>query len=107
IDGWGIAPPWGGNAISLAKTSFLNTAAQNFPHAVLQAAGEAVGLAPGNRGNSEVGHFTIGAGQAAQESLPTISQAINDQSFFNNPALVAAFDRAVKNNRAVHILGLV
>jgi len=106
IDGWGVAPPWGGNAISLAKTPFLNAAKQNYPYAKLEASGEAVGLPAGERGNSEVGHLTIGSGQIANESLPAITTAIKDKSFFANPALVEAFDRATKTGKAVHILGL-
>ena len=65
IDGWGVAPPWGGNAISLAKTPFLNSVKQIFPYSTLEASGEAVGLPKGERGNSEVGHLTIGSGQVA------------------------------------------
>lgn len=106
IDGWGIAPPWGGNAISLAKTPFLNWAHQTFPYSTLEAAGEAVGLPKGERGNSEVGHLTIGSGQVANESFPVISAAIEDQSFFSNSVLSAAFDRATKTARAVHLIGL-
>lgn len=107
IDGWGSSPPWGGNAISLAKTPFLNWARQNFPHSTLQASGEAVGLPPGERGNSEVGHLTIGAGQIVNESLPAITTAINDKTFFSNEILIAAMDRVKGTDKAVHLLGLV
>ncbi|MEK7535204.1 MAG: 2,3-bisphosphoglycerate-independent phosphoglycerate mutase [Patescibacteria group bacterium] len=107
IDGWGVAPPWGGNAISLAKTPFLNSVKQTFPYSTLEASGIAVGLPKGERGNSEVGHLTIGSGQAANESLPAVNASIKDQTFFSNPALVEAFDRATRSGKAVHILGLV
>jgi len=107
IDGWGVAPPWGGNAVSLAQTPFLNWARQNYPHSLLTASGETVGLPPGERGNSEVGHLTIGSGQIVNESLPAITSAINDQSFFQNEVLIKAFDRVKGTDKAVHILGLV
>ena len=107
IDGWGVAPPWGGNAISLAKIPFLNSVKQIFPYSTLEASGEAVGLPKGERGNSEVGHLTIGSGQVANESLPVINASITDRTFFTNPALVEAFDRATKTGASVHILGLV
>lgn len=107
LDGWGVAPPWGGNAISLAKTPFLNWAKLNNPYSTLEASGIAVGLPKGERGNSEVGHLTMGSGQVVNEALPAITASIKDQSFFSNPALVEAFDRAKKNGKAVHILGLV
>ncbi len=107
IDGWGVAPPWGGNAISLARTPFLNGVKQIYPYSTLEASGEAVGLPKGERGNSEVGHLTIGSGQATNESLPAINAAIADKTFFTNPALIEAFDQATKNGKAVHIIGLV
>ena len=107
IDGWGVAPPWGGNAISMAKTPFLNAAKQKYPYSTLEASGVAVGLPRGERGNSEVGHLTIGSGQVANESFPVINDAINDLTFFANPSLIEAFDRATKTGRAVHILGLI
>lgn len=107
IDGWGVAPHWGGNATTLAKLPFLNSLKLTYPYATLEASGEAVGLPKGERGNSEVGHLTIGAGQVVNESLPAITAAITDGSFFTNPQLVQAFDRAKTNGKAVHIMGLV
>lgn len=106
LDGWGIAPAWGGNAITLAHTPFMNMADKTFPNTELQASGIAVGLPAGERGNSEVGHSNIGTGQVVQESLPAITTAIKDGSFFRSPALIKAFDNAKNNNKAVHILGL-
>jgi 2,3-bisphosphoglycerate-independent phosphoglycerate mutase len=106
IDGWGIAPSWGGNAVSLAKTAFMNMASKMYPHAQLGAAGASVGLAVTERGNSEVGHLNIGAGQIVHESLPSITAAIADGTFFTNPVLVAAFARAKESNKAVHLIGL-
>ncbi len=106
IDGWGVAPNWGGNAVTLAKTPFMNMATKTYPNTTLLAGGEAVGLPEGERGNSEVGHLNIGAGQAVKESFPAITAAIKDNSFFKSPALVEAFTRAKKNNKAVHIIGL-
>ncbi|HUD20912.1 MAG TPA: 2,3-bisphosphoglycerate-independent phosphoglycerate mutase, partial [Candidatus Saccharimonadales bacterium] len=107
LDGWGIAPNWGGNAISLAKTPFMNMATQTYPNTILKASGEAVGLPAGNRGNSEVGHLTIGAGQVVMESLPLISTTIKDGSFFHSEALMEAFTRAKSTGHTVHIMGLV
>lgn len=106
IDGWGVAPNWGGNAITLAKTPFMNLATKTYPNTTLLASGEAVGLPKDERGNSEVGHLNIGAGQAVKESFPAITAAIKDSSFFKSPALVKAFSRAKKADKAVHLIGL-
>jgi 2,3-bisphosphoglycerate-independent phosphoglycerate mutase len=54
-------------------------------------------------GNSEVGHLTIGSGRVLFQDLMRVNQAIEDGSFFANPALVAAFERGEN----VHLLGLV
>jgi 2,3-bisphosphoglycerate-independent phosphoglycerate mutase len=74
-----------------------------YPHTTLAAAGEAVGLPPGQMGNSEVGHLTIGAGRRLYQDLTRIAKAIEDGSFFENGALCAAFERGEN----VHLLGLV
>ncbi|MEK7171165.1 MAG: 2,3-bisphosphoglycerate-independent phosphoglycerate mutase [Patescibacteria group bacterium] len=107
IDGMGVAPPWGGNATTLAKTAFINSIKQSYPYTTLEASGKAVGLPAGERGNSEVGHLTIGAGQVVSESLSAINTAVADGSFFNNPQLIQAFDRAKSSGKAVHIMGLI
>ena len=74
-----------------------------YPHTTLAASGEAVGLPPGQMGNSEVGHLTIGAGRRLYQDLTRISKAIEDGSFFENEVLRAAFERG----ESVHLLGLV
>ena len=74
-----------------------------YPHTTLKASGEAVGLPPGQMGNSEVGHLTIGSGRVLDQDLQRINRAIEDGSFFENPALKAAFAQGGN----VHLLGLV
>ncbi len=106
IDGWGIAPPWGGNATTLAKVPFMNKAMKDFPHTQLQASGEGVGLPHSERGNSEVGHLNIGAGQVVLQYFPAITKSIADKSFYTNPTIVEAFTRAKESKKKVHILGL-
>ena len=56
-----------------------------WPHSGLDASGEAVGLPPGQMGNSEVGHLNLGAGRPVVQDLPRIDAAIADGSFFTNP----------------------
>ena len=103
LDGWGLAPPGPGNAIELAETPVFDRLWHEFPHTTLNASGEAVGLPAGQMGNSEVGHLTIGSGRRLYQDLMRVNTAIEDGSFFENPALVSAFERG-KN---VHLLGLV
>jgi 2,3-bisphosphoglycerate-independent phosphoglycerate mutase len=107
LDGWGCAPPGPGNAVELAETPVFDGLWARFPHTTLEASGEAVGLPHGQMGNSEVGHLTIGAGRVVYQDLVRINNAIADGSFFENEALVAAFDRARERGGDVHLLGLV
>jgi 2,3-bisphosphoglycerate-independent phosphoglycerate mutase len=103
LDGWGCAPPGPGNAVELARTPVFERLWREFPHATLDASGEAAGLPPGQMGNSEVGHLTIGAGRRLYQDLMRVNKAIEDGSFFENRALRSAFERG----RTVHLLGLV
>jgi 2,3-bisphosphoglycerate-independent phosphoglycerate mutase len=103
LDGWGCAPPGPGNAVELAETPVFDRLWTEYPHTTLKASGEAVGLPPGQMGNSEVGHLTIGSGRVLDQDLQRVNRAIADGSFFENPALKAAFAKGGD----VHLLGLV
>jgi 2,3-bisphosphoglycerate-independent phosphoglycerate mutase len=103
LDGWGCAPPGPGNAVDLADTPVFDRLWAELPCTTLRASGEAVGLPPGQMGNSEVGHLTIGSGRILHQDLMRVNRAIDDGSFFENPVLRGAFERG--NN--VHLLGLV
>ena len=103
LDGWGCAAPGPGNAVSLAETPVFDRLWATYPHTTLDASGEAVGLPPGQMGNSEVGHLTIGAGRVLYQDLMRVNKAIEDGSLFENEALRSAFERG----RRVHLLGLV
>jgi len=107
LDGWGITPPGPGNAVELADTPVFDALWERFPHATLAASGEAVGLPPGQMGNSEVGHLTIGSGRILLQDLLRVNRAIADGSFAANDALTSAFGRARDRGADVHLLGLV
>ncbi len=107
LDGWGVAPPGPGNAISQAATPNMRMIAAGFPHTQLLASGEAVGLPHGEDGNTETGHLNIGAGQVVYQDLPRIDMAVADGSFFENPALVNAMKHAQSRKSQLHLLGLV
>jgi 2,3-bisphosphoglycerate-independent phosphoglycerate mutase len=103
LDGWGCAHGGPGNAVALADTPTFDRLWQTFPHTTLDASGPAAGLPPGQMGNSEVGHLTIGAGRRLHQDLMRVNAAIEDGSFFENPVLQSAFERG----KRVHLLGLV
>jgi 2,3-bisphosphoglycerate-independent phosphoglycerate mutase len=103
LDGWGCAPPGPGNAVELAETPVFDRLWREYPHTTIKASGEAVGLPPGQMGNSEVGHLTIGSGRVLDQDLQRVNRSIADGSFFENPALTTAFEQGGD----VHLLGLV
>jgi 2,3-bisphosphoglycerate-independent phosphoglycerate mutase len=107
LDGWGCAPPGPGNAVELAETPVFDALWRRYPHTTLRASGEDVGLPPGQMGNSEVGHLTIGAGRVIFQDLMRVNQAIESGELFENPALVGAFRRARERGGNAHLLGLV
>jgi 2,3-bisphosphoglycerate-independent phosphoglycerate mutase len=108
LDGWGVAEPGPGNAISLAETPVFDRLWEGYPHTQLSAQGRDVGLPDGQMGNSEVGHLNLGAGAIVKQDLARIDDAIADGSFFENPALLDACERARNSPRGrLHLLGLV
>ena len=107
LDGWGLAPPGPGNAVELARTPVFDALWERYPHTTLRASGEAVGLPPGQMGNSEVGHLTIGSGRILFQDLARVNQAVADGSLLESDALISAFARARERDGDVHLLGLV
>lgn len=107
LDGWGLAPPSRGNAISIARTPNMDSFFVNYAHGELIASGESVGLPATEVGNSEVGHLTMGVGRVIYQSLKRINIAIENGSFYENPALEKAAQHVLRNKSAIHLMGLV
>lgn len=107
LDGWGVAPPGQGNAMSQAKLPNFNRFIKTYPAMTLLAAGNEVGLEWGQMGNSEVGHINIGAGRVYYQTLLRINKAIADGSFFENKVLLKACQYVKDNNSRLHLMGLV
>jgi len=107
FDGWGIREAREHNAIKLARTPVFDALRERYPTARLHASGEAVGLPPGQMGNSEVGHMNMGAGRVVYQDLTRIDKSITDGDFFTNPALTTVMDRVADGRHALHVIGLV
>ncbi len=106
IDGFGVAPEGPGNARRLANMPTVRKIEENCPNVIMNASGNAVGLPEGQQGASEPGHLTIGAGRVVWQPLEEINQAIKRGTFFDNPVLIAACERAAKKNVSLHMIGL-
>ncbi|WP_055070430.1 2,3-bisphosphoglycerate-independent phosphoglycerate mutase [Clostridium massiliamazoniense] len=107
LDGFGISESKNGNAIAAAKKPNLDKYMNKYPNTKIAASGLRVGLPEGQMGNSEVGHLNIGAGRIVYQELTRITKAIEDGDFFNNEALNKAVENALKNNSALHLMGLL
>lgn len=107
LDGWGISSRVEDNAIARANTPNYKSFLAEYPHCALVCSGEDVGLPEGQMGNSEVGHLNIGAGRVVYQELTRITRAIRDGSFFKNEVLLDAVNHAKKDNKALHLMGLL
>ncbi len=107
LDGFGIGHGPTTDAIAAAPMPAWRSLLARWPHSVLGASEGAVGLPPGQMGNSEVGHLNLGAGRPVLQDLPRIDAAIADGSFFERPALVAACGQAKASTGRLSIVGLI
>ena len=106
LDGFGIGPDPAKDAIAAAEMPRWRELVARWPHAVVRASEDAVGLPAGQMGNSEVGHLNLGAGRPVLQDLPRIDAAIADGSFFTRPAFLGACERARATGR-LHAVGLI
>lgn len=107
LDGWGIAPVWGGNAISIADNRTFTKLFKDFPSTILSASGPEVGLPEGAPGNSEAGHLNIGAGEIVYQDQPIIDEEIQKGTFFSNKILLEAIGHAKEKKSNIHLMGLL
>lgn len=107
LDGWGYSEVVKGNAIAQAHKPNFDRLLENYPHTLLEASGEAVGLPGGQMGNSEVGHLNIGAGRVVYQELTRIFKAIRTGDFKENSVLRQAMERLNEGSGALHLMGLL
>ena len=107
MDGWGLGKVAKSDAIQHAKTPFVTSLYDKYPHNTLTTCGRAVGLPEGQMGNSEVGHLNLGAGRIVYQELERINVAIENGTLQNNAVLNETLDHAKNNNKTLHLMGLV
>ncbi len=101
FDGFGYREETRGNAIKAANMHNFLDFWNNYPHTTLYASEEKVGLLPGQTGNSEVGHMTIGAGRLINSDMDRFSLLLN------NPSESALYNELISHpEKRVHIMGL-
>ncbi|KYG30761.1 2,3-bisphosphoglycerate-independent phosphoglycerate mutase [Alkalihalobacillus trypoxylicola] len=107
LDGFALRDEKKGNAVAQANKPNFDRYWNQFPHATLEAQGEAVGLPEGQMGNSEVGHLNIGAGRTVYQSLTRVNLSIREGDFFENETLHQAMNHVNEKNSALHLYGLL
>lgn len=107
LDGWGIAPPDKFNAIDNAYTPNFDRLIRDYPDVSLKTDGESVGLIEGQFGTSETNHLTIGLGRVLMQELPKINNAIKDESFYHNEALVEVVKNVEQEKSRLHLTGIL
>jgi 2,3-bisphosphoglycerate-independent phosphoglycerate mutase len=107
LDGWGLRDETEGNAVRLARTPVMDRLGATCPATTLLTSGEAVGLPPGQMGNSEVGHLNIGAGRVVHQDFVRIGRAIETGEFQANRVLLDLVERARARGVTLHVIGLL
>ncbi len=107
LDGWGLPQGGAGDGLSRASLPVFSSLWNQYPHAQLKCSGLAVGLPEGQMGNSEVGHANIGSGRVLYQDVVRINMAIENGSFFTNPAFLQAINFIKTSGGALHLWGLL
>ena len=107
LDGCGIAPKGEYNAFDNAYKPTFDKIMEEFPHTILEASGQPVGLPKGQMGTSEVGHMNIGAGRICYQSLEMINKSIESGEFYKNENILKVINHTKENNSKLHIMGLI
>ena len=107
LDGFGIGPNPAVDAIAQARMPNWHAFLERWPHSVLEASEEFVGLPAGQMGNSEVGHLNLGTGQPVLQDLPRIDKSIATGNFFVRPVLLEICARAKEDDHTLHLISLV
>lgn len=106
-DGWGYRKEKKYNAIAQAHTPNFSKLWHDYPHAILAASGKAIGLPKNQIGTSEANHLTIGSGRILYQNLLKINHSIKNKSFFENKAMLEAFEHVREFDSVLHIKGMV
>lgn len=107
LDGWGHREDSYGNMITASNTEHFDRLWEEYPHTLLKASGEVVGMPTGTVGNSESGHLHLGAGRRIPLDRVKIDRAVKDGSFYSNEVLKDAVEGAMQEKSALHLLGIV
>jgi len=107
LDGWGLGTNPNVSAIDKANTPYIDSLYNDYPNSKLVTYGSGVGLPEGQMGNSEVGHMNLGAGRIVYQDFAKINLDIQNGDFNSLPNLINPLKSIQKNNKKLHLIGLV
>ena len=107
LDGFGIRDEENGNAIKSADMPTFNKLWDSYPHTLLEASGEAVGLDKGQMGNSEIGHLSIGAGRLIKQNFAQINDMFLNNELEDNKSYNDMINYVKENDKPLHIMALI
>jgi len=107
LDGWGISGVPENDPIAMAETPFWDSLLARYPHSLLEASGEAVGLKAGKAGNSEAGHINIGTGRVVLQDDVRLDRAMQDGSFYTNEVICDVIEGVKARGKNLHLIGLL
>jgi 2,3-bisphosphoglycerate-independent phosphoglycerate mutase len=107
LDGYGVGDGGPADATEAAHAPFLRDAAISYPMASIETSGESVGLPPGQMGNSEVGHMTMGAGRVIEQDFTRISHEFDQHPPEERLPIRELFDALRESGGTLHLMGLV
>jgi len=106
LDGFGYREEEHGNAIKMAKMDNFNKLWETYPHTTLYASEDPIGLKPGQFGNSEIGHMTIGAGRVIKSNNMIVDEFL-EKEFINNEEFLALIEHYHENRKPIHLMGML
>lgn len=102
FDGFGMRDEEKGNAIKSADMPNFHYLWNEYPHSLLRASEDAVGLAEGQAGNSEVGHLTIGAGCLLKQNEVLVDEFLANPDLEND----SVKELLKYKDKTIHLMGL-
>lgn len=105
MDGVGLSEHREFNAVKQAHLETLNSIMAHNPWLALGASGKYVGIAPGEMGNSEVGHNALGSGQIVSQRSFAVADAVATGKIFQTEAWREVLGRAA-HHRTLHFMGI-
>lgn len=106
LDGYGWNDNTLGNAVKMAPPNNFLELWNTYPHSLIEASEEKVGLEPGQFGNSEVGHMTIGAGRKILQSISLIRDYL-DHKASQDERFLEFVTKIHEKKKNLHIIGLL